>query len=482
MKKQFLFNILLLIILNVLIKPFWVFGIDRTVQNSVGSEAYGLYFALFNFSILFNAFLDLGINNYNNRTIAQTPALISSQFPRIVLIKLLLGLVYMLLCLGMALASGYSSNAFILLVILSINQILASFLLFLRSNISGLQMYFADSIISVTDRALMIILCSILLWTNLVNIEMNITTFALLQTFAYASTALFALAILVRKGGLSGFKNVPLFSVSLFRKTLPFALLALLMVVYNRVDAVLLERLLPNGAKAAGIYAQSYRIFDAINMVSVLFASLLLPMFARLIAQKADIKPLVSLSFSILFSATIIFAVVLTYFNVPFLSTLYQDIISESHTVFNILVLSTIPVAMSYIFGTLLTADGRLFSLNLIAGAALFLNLGLNFLLIPKFGVSGAAITAITSQLLVATAQFIVCLKSYSLSFSRPLILSFILLVFASIFIAFMVDVFSIHIMIKILLSLMFSGVMVFVLKIVDLQEIYTLIRSETPH
>ena len=450
------------------------------MQNAVGAEAYGLYFALFNFSILFNAFLDLGITNFNNRSIAQSPDLIASQFPRIVFIKLLLGIVYLFFCLGTALLSGYSSNAFILLFILSMNQILASFLLFLRSNISGLQMYFADSILSVVDRLLLICLSAVLLWTNLLKIEISIKIFALLQTVAYALASFVGLASIIMKSGRISFKGVPLFSVDLFRKSFPFALLALLMVTYNRIDAVLLERMLPNGARAAGIYAQSYRIFDAFNMISVLFASLLLPMFARLIAHKNDIKPLLGFSFSILLSGAIVLGVALIYFTVPFLDVLYKNVDSESHTVFVFLVLSTVPVSLSYIFGTLLTADGRLFPLNVIAGAALILNLILNIFLIPRFQVLGAAFAALISQLFVAVSQMVICKKRYSLIFSWSSLLRFSMLILSSFLISYLFGRLDVHVLLKLSLSLLFSGVMVFILKIVDLQEISSIIKSET--
>lgn len=49
MKKKFVTNLAFLIGVNLLIKPFWIFGIDRTVQNSVGAVDYGIYYALFNF-------------------------------------------------------------------------------------------------------------------------------------------------------------------------------------------------------------------------------------------------------------------------------------------------------------------------------------------------------------------------------------------------------------------------------------------------
>ena len=75
MRKNFITNIGFLLLLNLLVKPFWILGIDRSVQNAIGAEAYGTYFALFNFAFLFQVVLDFGINNYNNRQIAGKPEL-----------------------------------------------------------------------------------------------------------------------------------------------------------------------------------------------------------------------------------------------------------------------------------------------------------------------------------------------------------------------------------------------------------------------
>ena len=72
MKRKFVTNLALVLFLNLLVKPFWIFGIDRTVQNVVGSEGYGFYFSLFSLSLLLNIFLDFGITNFNNRSIAFT--------------------------------------------------------------------------------------------------------------------------------------------------------------------------------------------------------------------------------------------------------------------------------------------------------------------------------------------------------------------------------------------------------------------------
>ena len=49
---------------------------------------------------------------------------------------------------------------------LAFNQGLVAIILYLRSNLSGIQMFVKDSVISVLDRFLMILFCSVLLWGN----------------------------------------------------------------------------------------------------------------------------------------------------------------------------------------------------------------------------------------------------------------------------------------------------------------------------
>ena len=84
MKRKFITNLALVIFLNLLVKPFWIFGIDRTVQNVVGADGYGFYFSLFSFSLLLNILLDAGITNFNNRSIARNPGRLSEFFSNIV--------------------------------------------------------------------------------------------------------------------------------------------------------------------------------------------------------------------------------------------------------------------------------------------------------------------------------------------------------------------------------------------------------------
>ena len=109
MKRKFIWNLLLVVILNLLIKPFYILGIDAEVLNQVGPEKYGNYFALINFSFLLNILLDLGINNYNVKNIAQHHQLLDKYFSGIITLRISLVGFYMFITFLIAYFIGYNS-------------------------------------------------------------------------------------------------------------------------------------------------------------------------------------------------------------------------------------------------------------------------------------------------------------------------------------------------------------------------------------
>ena len=335
MKRKFVTNLLLLLFLNVLIKPFWIFGIDRTVQNMVGAENYGLYFSLLNFSVILNIFLDLGITNFNNRNIAQHSQLLKKYLKNIVALKFLLAFGYTIISLLLALIIGYNKIQMHLLLFLIFNQFLVSFTLYLRSNISGLHLFRTDSLLSVLDRSLMILICSGLIFINRFSNDFTIEWFVYAQTAAYLISSLITLFVLIKYSGIFKLKFDLRFLGVFLRQSYPYAILILLMSFYNRIDSVLIERLLPiSGKEQAGIYAQAFRLLDAFSMFGVLFAGLLLPMFARMIKQKQDISQMVQFSFLLIIVPAIMIGVAANVYDLEIMQLLYNEHASASAPIF----------------------------------------------------------------------------------------------------------------------------------------------------
>jgi O-antigen/teichoic acid export membrane protein len=423
LKKHFITNLSLLIFLNLLIKPIWFFGIEVGVQNRVGEEMYGFYFSLFNFAFILNMLLDVGINNYNNRAISRDNSLLKENLAAIIPLKLVLSIIYASVVLVAGKILGYNHVQFQLLWILVINQFLASFILYFRTNISGLQLYRTDSLLSVMDRSLMILFTGLLLWGNITSKPFQIEWFVYAQTVSYTLTLITSAAIVRARSG-SFFR---LFSLSasfkILRVSYPFALLILLMALFNRVDSVMLERMLGNGREQAGIYAQSFRIFEAATQFSLLFAMLLLPMFSRMIQLKQDVNELVRIALPLLMVAGISIAVASNFYKSDMIDLLYSSHSPSSPKIFGILMAGFLFVSMSYLYGTLLTANHNLRQLNILAAITVFVNISLNLALIPLHQALGAAIASLVSQGFYAIAQVLLSIRLLKIPANRDILL-----------------------------------------------------------
>ncbi len=464
--------------LNFLIKPFWIFGIEREVQNVVGAENYGFYFSLFNFSYLLNIILDFGITNYNNRTIAQSPSLLSKYVSNIVVLRFVLGFIYAFLAILLGFILKYSSEQMFFLLILVFNQFLASFVLYLRSNISGLQYYKTDSAISVLDRFLMILFCAILLWTPITGKKFQIEWFAFCQTAAYLITAIVAFLVVLTKVKYFRFKINYKFFLVILRKSYPYAILTLLMAFYNRVDGVMLERLIENGKEQAGIYAQAFRLNDAASMFAYLFAVLLLPMFANMLKRNENIAELSKLAFLLIFIPSLLLSLFCLFYNSEIMSLLYNENFDESSSILPFLMIGFLGIATTYIFGTLLTANGNMKQLNIMAACGMVLNISLNLILIPIFQAKGAAISSMITQLATAVAQLIIAKFIFNLSVNYKLIIK----LFVFLLIVVTLFYFSVNIeyiwYFKVLILFVIAFVLAFLLRLFSVKEILQSLKT----
>ncbi len=403
MQRKFFSNLFFLVLLNILIKPFWVFGIDRVVQLQVGTAQYGLYFSLLGLSFLFNMLTDFGITNFNNKTIAGSPELLKSYFSHILLLKLLLAFAYLLVSGIAALLWGISTVAVPIFALLCLNQVLASMILFVRSNISALHHFVIDSILSVLDKFLMILFCGLLLYTRLLPFQLTIQAFVLAQTMAYvlSLSCSFLLLWMLTSGLRASFR--PAQALRLLKQSAPYALLILLMTAYSKEDSVLIEKLLGDrGDFEAGVYASAYRLLDVLSQFGFLFAALLLPMFSRMLARKQPVEELTRSGFVVIFTGALPLVLLLCFYSheVMWLMNHHQHAIGQD--VMAILIFSLLGTVSGFIFGTLLTAAGKLKQLNIIAAGSLILNLVLNLVLIPTLYARGAAIAAVSTQLFSA--------------------------------------------------------------------------------
>ena len=480
MQKDFFVNIIFLLGINVLIKPFYLLVIDASVQNTLGTNQYGLYLSLFNLCYILQIINDLGITPHNTRLVSQHRDQISQITQNSLSLKLMLSLLYVPIVFLLAFCLGHSTLNYGIIFILCLNQVLNGMILYFRGIIAGSGRYRLDSFLSIVDKFLLIFLLSFLLWGT-----HNFGGFSI-KTFVYAQLVSFGITLMISLVALTNTVSWPRLAWSSLanKKTilqaLPFALIVILMTLYNRVDGIMLERMLDDKGYQAGVYAASFRLFDAANILGFLIAGLLLPMYSHLLSKQESIKPLMNFGLRFVSSIAIIVACCLVFYRKVLLDFIYTHSTESFYPVLLYLAISFIFISWAYIFGTALVANNSLKKLNILFFFGLVINLFLNFLMIPKYGAQGAAATTLITQVFVFIGQALIANKILKIRWKAKELFPILLFAIASFLVFYGLSSFSsLSWLISMVLGIITCTVLSFILRLLDFKSLKETISTK---
>ncbi len=403
MTTAFFRNAILHVSLNLTVKGVYLFAVERTVQNLLPEGEYGLYFSLLGLAMLLQVVADFGLQLYNSRELAGNRPRLAKYFPYFIGLKLLLGTAFFVLLLLVGWSLGYREGELELLLLAGGVQFMMSVVLYLRSNLSGLGRYALDGWFSILDKSLMVLLVGgILLFAPE---ELTIGRFAAIQLGSWAITAIL-LVVMVRDRlprKLPRFRKATM--VALLKGGAPFALAIFLATAYTRLDAVMIERLLPGGEVASDHYAAGYRLLDAMNTIGWLLAGLLIPMYSRLLSRGEAIRPLLRFSGQLLVAGSACAAIPLALYAWPVTELLYDFADARTGNILFFLALTFIAQSLNYAYGALLSAGGYIGRMNRIYALGIVLNLGGNWMVLPHYGAAGAAAVTLLTQAFIALTQ-----------------------------------------------------------------------------
>lgn len=478
MQRKFILNLILIIFINLLIKPLYIFGIELHVQNLLGSNSYGLYYSLFNLSFILSIIIDPGITNYNNRHIAQNEHLLSASFSKITITKIILSGIYILAISIYAISIGYNAFEWQLCGLLVLGQIFNSFTLYNRSNLAGLHLFKSDTFISILDKLIMIVLCIPILYFNVFISSFDIRMFVLLQTLSFGGSAIISFYFVKKHTSFFEFKIKWNEFLVVLKNSYPYAILASLMLVYAKADTVLIKELYPNGNEQVGIYAAAYRLIDALNMIAVLFSGLLYPIFARMIKEKSNVSTLVRTAFSILVLPSLVFALFSMMSANSILEFLSKNHPFESAEIYKIIIFTFVFICIGYVFGTLLTANGNIRLLNKIALVGVILNISLNIIFIPKYGALSSAYISIITFGFVSITQMIFSFRIFSFKLKMKSLLLSALSAILIYFLYYLVNHIDINWIWKLTFGSSISILILWFCRLLPLRELSALIKS----
>jgi len=397
--KRFLGNISLAILVNLLVKPGWVL-LENVVQDRLGHSAFGLVAACSALAIVVATFADLGLTQFTVQRLASDATFADTHFATLFPVRGLLtaGALAVLLAVGWGV--GYRGQQLYILAAVGGGMMLTQYGQFLRAPVQARQHFNTDALLSVLEKLLALGLVLLLLLGK----QLGLASYVGARLGAAAFTAVLFLGLLRRLFGplphrWPGWQPAG----QLLRSSMPFAFIALLSGINDRIDMVLLERL--SSAQEAGYYAGAYRWMEAIMMYTWTVLPLFFARFAHAAARPRELRQLLWVGQRVV-AIPLLLVVAFVLFRGEVLFWQFRHSsgaeLAQMTMCLRLLFLNVLVNAFFAVYSTLLTGTHYQRPVSWLVALSIVFNLGLNLLVLPRYGAVGAAATTLFSAVLVA--------------------------------------------------------------------------------
>lgn len=393
--KQYTFSANWMLIEQVFRKALALF-ISVWLARYLGPDDFGLFAYATSIALLLASLSKLGLDDLLIKKFSKANSELQSIFVTSAVMKTLASL--FIFFTSIIILSIYASQYFIIIALALFPILLSGFEIFEYAYISNAQgklvsicKIFQLTVSSIVK--IIFILTSKSLYWFLAALFFDVLFLSILYLVALKSFKEKSITPICFDLNRFSFKHVKL----LLNKSWPLILSAAFTLIYMRSDQIMVLHMIDS--EAAGIYAAASRISEAIYFIPMMVSVAFLPKLSTLISQSInEYHSLFQKLYSVMTLLVFLYAGFVFIFAEIIISTLYGQSYEQSVDVLKIHAISAIFIfwgVISYKQIVIENSNSAAF-LRTIIGASL--NIILNFVLIPKYGPIGAAISTCIAQ------------------------------------------------------------------------------------
>ena len=183
---------------------------------------------------------------------------------------------------------------------------------------------------------------------------------------------------------------------SILKDSWPLMLSSVAIGIFMKIDQVMIKNMLGN--EQAGIYAVAVKLSEAWYFIPVLICGSLSPSIMKAYSISKELfESRIKKLYSLMFWSSFAIAIITTFLAYPIIKILFGDYYLGSVIVLQIYIWAGISVFLGVVLGQFLLANNltKIGFYNTLLG--LLTNIILNIILIPIFGISGAAFATLIS-------------------------------------------------------------------------------------
>ena len=360
----------------------------------LGDEEYGKFSFALALAMIFETLIDFGLKEITTREVARNRPAARELVAQTFGLKLVLAAVA---SVGLALAANLlrpEPDVRWACYLLGAASILRSYLLTLRYTLQGIERFGLDGIVVGVDRLLLLAL-------GVGALVGDFGLFGLAVAFVGARVISFSVACVLAAGEIGTLR--PAFDrarwLGLQHRALPFGAFVVVLYLYSYADTVMLGVI--RGDAETGLYNAAYRIYEGLANVGQVLQTVLIPRLSRYHAASRVAHGRLArgglLAGGLLALPT---AAVGFVFAAPLVVLLFGPAYGAAGGVLRLLAAGLVvvfPLCALHAVALSAGAGGWLLRTAVIGCA---LNVGLNFVLIPRFGMHGAAAATVTGEAL----------------------------------------------------------------------------------
>jgi len=366
------------------------------VARFLGPENYGLLNYAMSFTALFLAFSGLGLDSIMVRELLNHPDLRTQIMGTAFRLKMIAAIIILLLVFVAVMLGNETTEVKIMMLILASAALFQSFSVieyFFQSEVQSKLVVYANVISLIITSGLKI-------W--LIIIEAELVFFAV----AFTLDAVVVAAGMVYFYRIAG--HTPLdwkFDLGtardLLRQSWPLVLASVVITVYMKIDQIMIKDML--GPAENGYYAAAVRISETWYFIPMAICNSLFPAIINA-KNRADGSYEIRLQrlFDLMVGLALLVAIPITLLSKPLILLLFGPDYASAAGVLTVHIWAGLFVSLG-VSGSLWLVSEKLQKLSFYRTATgAVVNIVLNFIFIPRYGIVGAAVTTLISQFMAA--------------------------------------------------------------------------------
>ena len=381
------------------------------IARQIGAEGTGKYFFALSFTTLFVVLVDLGLNNVLIREASRLKEKIQQYFSNVIFVKIFLSILTYIAAVVTINLMGYPIETKHLVYLSAITMLFDSLHLSIYGILRALGNLKYEAIGVTASQLITLILGTTFLY-------LGFPLIWLIAAFTLPSflNVCYASIILYKNYKI---KLVPKYDKEILKfigkLILPFALAAIFARVYSYIDSILLSKLI--GDIAVGWYSIPYKITYSFQFIPLALVAVLYPRFSEyFMFNKARLAYIFERGLKYLLIIVFPITVGIGVLSKDIILSIYTTEYEASILPLQILLAGLVFSFISFPIGAFLNACNRQITQTIIVFVVMVVNIILNVILIPIYGVVGAAVAALVGNIFLTILGYMIIPKITKIS------------------------------------------------------------------